>query len=139
MDGVEVFETVMRKVPLYDIVQSDFNPRSVFEQTEIDELAESIGTVGVLQPVLLRPHPCQGGKYEIVNGERRVRAAQQAGLDDIPAIIEETSDEDAALAALVENVTRVDLNPIDLARGLQTMKQRFGWTEAHIGAAIHKS
>lgn len=111
------------QVPLDAIQLSDFNPRKTFIQDSLEELAQSIRERGVLVPVLVRPTP--EGRYEVVAGERRVRASRIAGLNHVPAIVKEYTDGEAATDALLENVQREDMNPIEKARGLRELLGRY--------------
>lgn len=112
-------------------------PRRVFNEDAINELAQSISARGLLQPILVRP--AGGERYEIVAGERRWRAAQRAKLHDVPVIIRELTDEEAAEIALIENVQRVDLNPIEEARAYQRLSDVYGRTQDQIAKAVGKS
>jgi ParB family chromosome partitioning protein len=112
-------------------------PRKHFDETELNELAASIRSHGVLQPILVRPVP--GGKFEIVAGERRWRAAQRAGLHAIPAVVRDLNEVEVLEIAIVENVQRMDLNPIEEAQGFQALIDRFGRTQEEIAEAVGKS
>jgi ParB family transcriptional regulator, chromosome partitioning protein len=116
-----------------------FQPRSDFDPAELESLAESIRVQGVLQPILVRPHPTAPERFQIVAGERRFRAAMQAGLNEIPAIQRELDDSDAAVLALVENLQRQDLNAIEEAEGYQRLLTDFGLTHEALGYAVSKS
>jgi ParB family transcriptional regulator, chromosome partitioning protein len=121
-----------------DLVQRNpQQPRKHFDEAELNDLASSIRSHGVLQPILVRPIP--GGKYEIVAGERRWRAAQKAGLHSIPAVIRELNEVEVLEIAIVENVQRMDLNPIEEAQGFQALIDRFGRTQQEIADAVGKS
>lgn len=112
-------------------------PRKHFDEAELEELAASIRTHGVLQPILVRPMP--GGRFEIVAGERRWRAAQKAGVSAIPALVRSFSDREALEIAIIENVQRTDLNPIEEALGYQALIDRFGRTQQDIADQVGKS
>lgn len=112
-------------------------PRKHFDEGELEELAASIRTHGVLQPILVRPMP--GGRFEIVAGERRWRAAQKAGVSAIPALVRSFSDREALEIAIIENVQRTDLNPIEEALGYQALIDRFGRTQQDIADQVGKS
>jgi ParB family chromosome partitioning protein len=116
-----------------------FQPRSDFDPAELESLAESIRVQGVLQPILVRPHPTVPERFQIVAGERRFRAAMQAGLNEIPAIQREMDDSDTAIVALVENLQRQDLNAIEEAEGYQRLLTDFGLTHEALGYAVSKS
>ncbi len=112
-------------------------PRRHFSEEELAELAASIRTHGVLQPILVRP--LAGGRFEIVAGERRFRAAQIAGLSVVPALIRTLSEREALEIAIIENVQRTDLNPIEEAQGYQALIERFGRTQQDIADQVGKS
>ena len=116
-----------------------FQPRGKIKEGDLDELAASIRAQGVLQPLLIRPHPLRQGRFQIIAGERRWRAAQQAGLDAVPCFVRDLSDADASAAALVENLQRQDLNPIEEAQGFRRLIDDFGLTQEELGTAIGKS
>lgn len=116
-----------------------FQPRSDFDPAELESLAESIRVQGVLQPILVRPHPTEPERFQIVAGERRFRAAMQASLNEIPAIQREMDDSDAAVVALVENLQRQDLNAVEEAEGYQRLLIDFGLTQEALGYAVSKS
>ncbi|HYD99814.1 MAG TPA: ParB/RepB/Spo0J family partition protein [Alphaproteobacteria bacterium] len=118
---------------------SPFQPRRRFDEAAIEELAESIRARGVLQPILVRPKPRNSGRYEIIAGERRWRAAQLAGLVDIPAIVRELSDQEAAEIALIENVQRQDLTPLEEAEGFKRLIDDYRYTQDELAKTIGKS
>jgi len=126
-----------RSLPIDLVQRNPAQPRKHFDESDLTELANSIRTHGVLQPILVRPIP--GGKYEIVAGERRWRAAQRAGLHTIPAVIREFNELEVLEIAIVENVQRTDLNPIEEAQGFQALIDRFGRTQEEIAEAVGKS
>jgi len=126
-----------RTVPIDLVQRNPQQPRRHFDESELNELAGSIKTHGVLQPILVRP--IAGGKYEIVAGERRWRAAQRAGLHSIPAVVREFDEVEVLEIAIVENVQRTDLNPIEEAQGFQALIDRFGRTQQDIADAVGKS
>jgi ParB family chromosome partitioning protein len=127
-----------RLISIDQLHPSGFNPRKAFDETELAELAESIRSKGLLQPIIARPDPRRGG-YEIVAGERRWRAAQRAALHTVPAIVRELSDLEAAEFALIENVQRTDLNPIEEATGYSELIEKFGYTQEQVSEVIGKS
>jgi ParB family chromosome partitioning protein len=127
------------RIPLDLLDVGPFQPRAGMETTSLEELAESIRAQGMLQPILVRPHPSSPGRYEIIAGERRWRAAGLAGLHEVPAIVRSMTDAEAALAALVENLQRENLNPIEEAEGLQRLATEFDLTHEAIGYSIGKS
>ncbi len=120
-----------------DIVQSRYQPRRAFDEDSLNELAASIKAQGLMQPVVVRPR-AHGG-YELVAGERRWRAAQLAGLDRIPAVIRDVSDEQASAMALIENIQREDLNPLEEAQALERLKEEFSLTQQQVADAVGKS
>ena len=126
-----------QSVDVASVVPSPFQPRRVFNEEALTELANSITTQGLLQPIVVRPRP-QGG-YELIAGERRWRAAQQAGLQEIPALVRTVSDEQASALALIENVQREDLSAIEEAMGLARLRDEFGLTQQQIADAVGKS
>lgn len=125
---------------LKDIVPNAKQPRKIFEENSLAELAESIRSQGLLQPILVRPlGPGQSGKYEIVAGERRWRASQLAGLTEVPVFIRSLSEQDTLVAALIENLQREDLNPMEEAIGLQNLKDEYGLSQDELAQKIGKS
>jgi ParB family transcriptional regulator, chromosome partitioning protein len=128
---------VVREIPLDQIAQNPRQPRSTFHDATLQELAESIRTRGVLQPVIVRP--ATGGQYELVAGERRLRAAKLANLTTIPAVIHELADPDALEIALVENLQREDLAPLERAAAYQQYLDTFGGTIDDLAAKLSES
>lgn len=129
-----------QNIPIDVIRANPGQPRRSFDPADMAELVESVRARGVLQPILLRPDQGQPGRYEIVAGERRWRAAQGAGLDAIPAVIrDDLSDLDVLEIAIIENVQRKDLNPIEEALAYRQLAQRFNHTHAAIADAVGKS
>jgi len=126
-----------RSIPIDLVQRNPQQPRKHFDESDLSELAGSIKTHGVLQPILVRP--IADGRYEIVAGERRWRAAQRAGLHSIPAVIREFNEVEVLEIAIVENVQRADLNPIEEAQGFQALIDRFGRTQEEIADAVGKS
>ena len=114
-----------------------YQPRTRMDEGALYELAESIKSQGVMQPVLVRP--LTGGRYEIIAGERRFRAASLAGLDSLPVLVKDVPDESAAIMALIENIQREDLNPLEEAQGLQRLTQEFGLTHEEAAKAVGRS
>lgn len=112
-------------------------PRKEFDEKALSELSKSIEKNGVIQPILVRP--VTGGAYRIVAGERRWRAARMAGLQEVPVVIREMSDEDAAVFALIENLQREDLNPIEEAEGIRSLIEEFGMTQEEAADRVGKS
>ena len=123
-------------VPLESITRGIYQPRVHFDETALQELADSISAQGLIQPVLLRK---RGGAYELIAGERRWRAAKLAGLQVIPAIIREMDDSAVAAVTLIENIQREDLNPLEEARALQRLKDEFKMTHQSVADAVGRS
>lgn len=124
-------------LPLALVDPSASQPRRQFDEVALAELADSIRIKGVLQPILVRP--MEGGRYEIVAGERRWRASQLAGLHDIPVVIRELGEGDSFEAALIENVQRADLNPLEEAEGYQRLIREFHHTQESVASLTGKS
>ncbi|MEM1379806.1 MAG: ParB/RepB/Spo0J family partition protein [Pseudomonadota bacterium] len=128
----------VREVPTSDIAPDKDQPRKAFDAGELDALAASISARGVLQPILVRPDG-PSGRYTIIAGERRWRAAQKAGLHKVPVLIKEVEPGVSAEMALIENVQRVDLNPMEEADAYQRLKDVHGRTQTDIAEAVGKS
>lgn len=127
-------------LPLADIMPNPHQPRKHFEKEALEELAASITSQGVLQPLLVRPMGGEHqGKYEIVAGERRWRASQLAGLKEVPVVVRSFSEQDVLLAALIENLQREDLNPIEEALGIETLRLEFSLSQEELAARLGKS
>ena len=124
-------------LPLSALRAGKYQPRTRMDEGSLYELAESIKSQGVIQPVLVRP--LANGGYEIVAGERRFRAAGLAGLDAIPVIVRQVPDESAAVMALIENIQREDLNPLEEAQGLQRLLSEFNLTHEQAAKAVGRS
>jgi len=122
-----------------DIVPNAAQPRVEFDREALDELVASIREVGVLQPVVVRPLSGQTNKYELIMGERRLRATKELGLDSIPAVIKETADEDMLRDALLENLHRSQLNPLEEASAYQQLLADFGITQEQLATRIGRS
>lgn len=133
-ESVEAQEGRLQQVPIELIRCSPWQPRRHFDAAELDALADSIRQQGLLEPVLLRPGEGEG--FELVAGERRWRAAQKAGLARIPALVRDVRDREAQAAALVENMQRVDLRPLEQAEGLQRLVREHGLTQQAASEAI---
>lgn len=128
---------VLQELKLSAIRANPKQPRINFDEDELAELAESVRAFGVLQPVVVRP--LGRGKYELVMGERRLRASEMAGLETIPAIVRETDDDDILRDALIENVHRADLNPIEEAMAYQQLLEELGCSQEELSQRIHRS
>jgi len=126
-------------IPLDLISPNPDQPRRTFPPKEMEELAASITRNGILQPLLLRPHPSDDGRYQIIAGERRWRAAQTARLHEVPAVIRELSDQDVLEIAIIENVQRADLNPMEEAAGYAQLIEKFNYTQSNLAEAMGKS
>jgi len=124
-------------IPLSALDPNPRQPREAFDEVALDELAASIREVGLLQPIVVRPGA--PGRYEIIAGERRYRAAARAGLEEIPAVVRRTGDEAMLTEALVENIHRSDLNPIEEALAYQQLLDDFGMTHDALAAKLAKS
>jgi len=127
------------KVPIEFVSPNPRNPRRNFAEADLTDLTQSIREHGIVQPVVVRPSPTQSGRYEIIAGERRWRAAQRAGLAEIPVIVREVSDRTALELAIIENVQRADLNPVEEAQGYQQLIEEHGYSQADLGQVIGKS
>ena len=127
----------LRHMPIEHLKASPNNPRKSFAEADLEDLSRSIREKGLLQPIVVRP--IGGGRFEIIAGERRWRASQQAGLDKIPAMVREVPDEAAIAMALIENIQREDLNPIEEAVALQRLQQEFELTQQQVADAVGKS
>lgn len=125
-----------RNLPIEQLQRSPYQPRQDMDPEALQELSDSIKTQGIIQPIIVRP--AENNRYEIIAGERRWRASQLAGLDEVPALIRELSDEDTMAMALIENIQREDLNPMEEARGIQRLISEFSLTHEQIAAAIGK-
>ncbi|MBI3561108.1 MAG: ParB/RepB/Spo0J family partition protein [Gammaproteobacteria bacterium] len=121
------------------ISRSRFQPRQDFNQEALQELADSIRAQGVVQPIVVRPFPGQTGRYELIAGERRWRATQLAGLHQIPAVIRDVDDQAAMAMALIENIQREALNPIEEAAALHRLIDEFGLTHEQTAEAVGRS
>jgi len=129
-------EGEQRMVPIADIKPGRLNPRKDFRDDELAELADSIRTKGLVQPIIVRPIP---GGYEIVAGERRWRAAQKAGLHMVPVIARDLTDKEVLELAIIENVQRADLNAIEEAAGYRELIERFDYSQEQVSEIIGKS
>lgn len=134
--GSSAAATSETKLPIEDIVPNPNQPRIHFNETELRELSESIQEHGVLQPLLVRKH---GNGYEIIAGERRYQASKLAGLEELPVIIKEVNDEEMLALALIENLQRSDLNPVEEAKGYRQLIDASGMTQEALSKAVSKS
>jgi ParB family chromosome partitioning protein len=137
-DGGGLAETGRQAtLPIGDLQPGKYQPRTRMDPGSLEELAASIKAQGVIQPISVRP--IAGGRYEIIAGERRWRAAQIAGLTEVPVLIREISDDAALAMSLIENIQREDLNPLEEAAGLQRLIDEFGFTHEQAAAAVGRS
>ena len=116
-----------------------YQPRTRMDEGALAELADSIRAQGIMQPILVRPLDALTGQYEIIAGERRFRAAQLAGLTEVPVLVKNVADEHAAAMALIENIQREDLNPLEEAQGVKRLIEEFGLTHEQAATAIGRS
>ena len=134
-DAVE--DGSFRRLPVDLIRRGRHQPRRIVEESTLEELADSVRARGIVQPIVVRPSGT--GSFEIVAGERRWRAAQMAGLDEVPAVVRDLSDREAAAVALIENIQREDLNPIEEAQGYRSLAEEFGLTHQELADAVGRS
>jgi ParB family chromosome partitioning protein len=127
-----------KRLPVEFLIANRANPRRDFDVEHLEELTNSIREKGVMQPLLVRPSP-DPNQFEIIAGERRWRAAQRAGLHDVPVIIREVDDKEALELAIIENVQRVDLNPLEEAMGYGQLIEQFSYTQQDLADVIGKS
>ena len=130
-------EAGVRHLTIKKIIANTYQPRTEFDEAALRELTESVLVHGVLQPIMVRPRG--NDRYELIAGERRFRAAQAAGLTQIPAVIREMTDEESLTVALIENIQREDLNAMEAARGYKQLLDQFGLTQAELSRQIGKS
>lgn len=127
----------VKEVDLLKIKPGRFQPRSNFDKEKLEELTASIKNQGVLSPILVRELGLN--EFEVIAGERRLRAAKMAGLKTIPCLIDQKEDQDALVSALIENLQREDLNPVEEARGLDRLKREFGLTQDEVASSTGKA
>ena len=135
----QTFGNTLHELEVRSIERNPSQPRRNFDEDALKELAESIKYRGVLQPILVRPHPKKEKKFQIVAGERRWRASKLAGLETIPATVKEFNELELLEAGIIENVQRTDLNPIEEAVAFNTLKERFGHTQEQLAKSLGKS
>jgi ParB family transcriptional regulator, chromosome partitioning protein len=137
--GTEAAERgrAQRRIPIELLKPNPHNPRRAFREAELDELASSIRDRGIIQPIVVRPK--ERDTYEIVAGERRWRAAQRANLHDVPVVVVDVSDGEALQLAIIENVQRADLNPIEEAGAYQRLADEFGYSQDEVAKTVGKS
>ena len=127
-----------KRLPVEFLLANRANPRRDFDSDQLDELTKSIREKGVMQPLLVRP-TTDPNQFEIIAGERRWRAAQRAGLHDVPVVVREVDDKEALELAIIENVQRVDLNPLEEAQGYEQLIEQFSYTQQDLAQVIGKS
>jgi ParB family chromosome partitioning protein len=136
----EALQKSQRKVPIENVIPNPRNPRRIFADAELAELAQSIRERGIIQPIVVRAAP--GGskqQYEIIAGERRWRASQRAGLHEVPVVVLEVSDAEALELAIIENIQRADLNPLEEAAGYQALANQYSHSQDDIASIVGKS
>ncbi len=132
-------QPIGEEVPLTLLHPNPNQPRTHFDPAALAELSASIKQNGVLQPILVRPRPAPLPGYEIVAGERRYRAARDAGLTKVPVVVKDLSDEETLAVALIENLIRQDIGPLETARAYSRLMSEFGWTQEEMGKRVGKS
>ena len=129
--------SALRDIPLAQIQSNPFQPRKTFQKHELEELRESLKTSGLLQPITVRPSPKSNG-FELIAGERRFKAAAELGWETIPAVVKELNDQEILTLALIENLQRADLNPIEEAQGYDQLIRDFGHTQQSVATLVGK-
>lgn len=137
-DGTAHVSAMLHELPIGSIEPNPHQPRTNFDEDTLAELTASVREVGVLQPVLVRPL-AEAGRFQLIAGERRLRAARRAGLDTVPAIVRDSDDLSVAEQALIENLHRQDLNPLDEAAGYRQLIDDFGLTHEEVARRVGKS
>lgn len=127
------------EINIEDIVVNSLQPRKKFTDYRLDELADSIKEFGVIQPLLVHKSKDNAGKYELIAGERRFRAAKKIGLKKVPVVVREVNDQEKLEVAIIENLQREDLNPIDLAQAYKKLMDEFGLTQEDVAKKVSKS
>lgn len=128
-----------RAIPIERVAPNPDQPRRAFDSEKLDDLARSIAEKGIIQPLIVRPDPSRDDHYQIVAGERRWRAAQIAHLHEVPVIVREFDDTEVLEVAIIENIQRADLNPVEEAAGYKQLIDRFGHTQEQMAKALGKS
>lgn len=131
--------TGVKIIPVEHLEPGPYQPRGAMDPVALADLVDSIKARGILQPLLARPHPTQIGRYQIIAGERRWRASQEAGLHDVPVLVRDLTDLETMAAGLVENLQRQDLNAIEEAEGYKRLFDEFGMTQENLAEAVGKS
>jgi ParB family chromosome partitioning protein len=140
-DGGRIADSAntIRRLAVNAIIANRQNPRRDFDTDQLEELTNSIREKGVMQPLLVRPSAGQPNVFEIIAGERRWRAAQRAGLGDVPVLVRDVDDKEALELAIIENVQRADLNPLEEAQGYGQLMEQFAYTQQDLAQVIGKS
>jgi len=138
-DAAQGDSSGIRAIPIEHLEPSPFQPRGTMDQAALADLADSIRSRGILQPLLARPHPSEKGKFQIIAGERRWRASQEAGLHEVPVLVRDLTDLETMAAALVENLQRQDLNAIEEAEGYKRLFDEFSMTQEALAESVGKS
>lgn len=128
-----------RAIPIEDVRPNPDQPRRSFSDQQLQELAASIREKGIIQPLIVRPDPGEPSKFQIVAGERRWRAAQLAQLHEVPALVRDFNETEVLEVAIIENIQRADLNPLEEAQGYRQLMERFGHTQEQLSTAMGKS
>lgn len=131
-------DSPFQEIPVADIKSNPFQPRKNFNPADLSQLEESLQATGLLQPITVRPAPNSGEGYELIAGERRLRAAANIGWTRIPAIIKDLSNQEILTLALVENLQRTDLNPVEEANGYHQLIEEFGYTQQTVATMVAK-
>ena len=131
--------TGSKTIPIELLEPSPYQPRGAIEPAALADLVDSIKARGILQPLLARPHPTEAGRFQIIAGERRWRASQEAGLHEVPVLVRDLNDAETMAAALVENLQRQDLNAIEEAEGYRRLFDEFGMTQEALAESVGKS
>jgi len=139
LDPVPAKDIPPAVLPVKALRAGKYQPRTRMDEGALNELADSIRSQGIMQPILVRPLPGEAGQYEIIAGERRLRAAKIAGLKEVPVLVREVADEHAAVMALIENIQREDLNPLEEAQGVRRLLDEFSLTHEQAAQAIGRS
>ena len=139
MDPEVAEQAEVIRIPLSQIVPNPLQPRRSFTDEELSELSASIQANGLLQPLVVRPAPGAADRFQLIAGERRFRAVGRLGWDDAPALVRDCSDETLLVLALVENLQREALNPLEEAEGYETLMSRFDLTQAEVAASVGKN
>lgn len=139
IDAPEPVRSSERLVPITKVHANPDQPRRTFDHAELRDLAKSILTKGIIQPLIVRPDPRKADEFQIVAGERRWRAAQTAKLDQVPVVVRDLDDLEVLEIGIIENIQRADLNPVDEANGYHQLMEKFGHTQEKLSEALGKS